>query len=93
MANRTGRGGFKKGKSGNPGGWPRQLASVMSRWTSSAIASSSNVVGPSNYFETRVEAAAKAPWRCRADPMHRNSRLRGSRMGDLAARIRRRQAV
>jgi len=29
MANPTGRGGFKTGKSGNPGGQPRQLASVM----------------------------------------------------------------
>jgi hypothetical protein len=29
MANPTGRGGFAKGKSGNPGSRPRQLASVM----------------------------------------------------------------
>jgi hypothetical protein len=29
MANPTGRGGFKKGKGGNRGGRPRQLASVM----------------------------------------------------------------
>src|ERR1700722_6965287 len=29
MANPTGRGGFSKGTSGNPGGRPRSLASVM----------------------------------------------------------------
>jgi hypothetical protein len=28
MANPTGRGGFMRGRSGNPGGRPRQLASV-----------------------------------------------------------------
>jgi hypothetical protein len=29
MANPTGRGGFQKGKSGNPGGRPRALVGVM----------------------------------------------------------------
>jgi hypothetical protein len=38
MANPSGRGGFKKGQSGDPGGRPRALVSVMEEAHSATLA-------------------------------------------------------
>jgi hypothetical protein len=167
MANPTGRGGFKTGKRGNPGGWPRQLASVMHearRHTFEAIHTLLKLMRAAESESVRLRAAeailnrgwglpiqalqldgrfltkkltdlttdeiralearvemiepdqgvlaltdrtestkcepklsreegALAHAQVTAAAPSRNSPLRGNRMGDLAARIRRRQAV
>jgi len=70
MANPTGRGGFKTGKSGNPGGRPRQLASVMHEARRHTFEAKCDDIwqqrGESfEAFEMRVKAAADA---ARASP-------------------------
>lgn len=62
MANPTGRGGFKKGKRGNRGGRPRQLASVMHEARRHTLDPHRRIWEQHDKsleaFETRVKAAA-----------------------------------
>ena len=60
MANLNGRGGFKKGQSGNPGGRPRGLVSVMEearRHTTEAIRVLVELMSGANSESVRLNAA------------------------------------
>jgi hypothetical protein len=60
MPNPTGRGGFMRGRSGNPGGRPRQLASVMHearRYTFEAICTLEKLMRTAKSESVRLNAA------------------------------------
>ena len=60
MANPGGRGGYKKGQSGNPGGRPRALVSVMEearKHTRKAICTLSELMRAANSKSVRLNAA------------------------------------
>jgi hypothetical protein len=60
MANSTGKGGFQRGKSGNPGGRPHALVSVMAearRHTTEAIRVLVELMSGANSESVRLNAA------------------------------------
>lgn len=72
MANPTGRGGLNKGKSGNPGGRPRQLASVMHearRHTFEAIRTLLTLMRTAESESVRLNAAESILNRGRGRPI------------------------